>query len=141
MPYDYMEHVSDIGIRASGKTLEEAFEAGAVAMLNAMFDIKSVSTELSVTFGVSAPDVPALFVETLNEILFIQDRHSLALNGLQVKEIKKEGDGRALTGRVTGEPFDPDKNEIKTEVKAATYSGLSYREAEGQHVLECVIDV
>ena len=89
MPYSYMEHVSDVGIRAEGKTLEEAFESGAEAALNVMFDLETIEHTIKITFGADAPDLAALFVEVLNEVLSIQDRHSLAVKSLKVDEIKK----------------------------------------------------
>ena len=141
MPYSYMEHISDVGIRAEGKTLEEAFESGAEAALNVMFDLETIEHTIKITFGADAPDLAALFVEVLNETLSIQDRHSLAVKSLKVDEIKKTAAGHIFIGTLYGEPFDREKHEVKTDVKAATYSGLKYYEKDGLHVFECVVDV
>ncbi|MFZ3072535.1 MAG: archease [Thermodesulfobacteriota bacterium] len=141
MPYSYMEHVSDVGVRAEGKTLEEAMDCGAEAVLNVMFSLETIERVISITFGADAPDLAALFVEVLNETLSIQDRHCLAFKGLRTQEIKKTGAGYVFIGAAFGEPFDREKHEVKTDVKAATYSGLKYYEKDGLHVFECVIDV
>lgn len=141
MPYSYMEHVSDVGIRAEGKTLEEAFESGAEAALNVMFDLETIEHTIKITFGADAPDMAALFIEVLNEALSIQDRHGLALKKLEADEIRKTNAGYIFIGTLYGEPFDREKHEVKTEVKGATYSGLKYYEKGGTHVFECVVDV
>ncbi len=141
MPYSYLEHVSDIGIRAEGSSLKEAFTSGAEAMLGVIFELSTVEETKGVTFVASAPDLPLLFVETLNEMLFIQDKHGLALKRLESKDIKKSDSGYLFVGRLFGEPIDLEKHTAKTEVKAATYSGLSYKETEGKHVFECILDV
>src|SRR3990172_5434524 len=126
MPYSYMEHVSDVGIRAEGKTLEEAFESGAEAALNVMFDLETIEHTIKITFGADAPDIATLFVEVLNETLSIQDRHGLALKKLETNEIRKIPSGYIFIGTLYGEPFDREKHGVKTEVKGATYSGLKY---------------
>jgi SHS2 domain-containing protein len=49
--------------------------------------------------------------------------------------------GWQLEGLANGEPLDPKRHEIHTEIKAATYSGLAYRHQGSQHVVQCVIDL
>ena len=142
MPYKYLEHGADMGIRAEGSTLEEAFESGAEAMLGIMFELQDIKEYMSVSVWTSARDIPLLFVETLNELLSIQSRDGLALKRLRVDEIKKTDRGFELRGRAFGEGFNKERHRVKTEVKAATYSGLGYEEKrEGGYVLQCVVDV
>ncbi|HBR16042.1 MAG TPA: hypothetical protein DD725_00320 [Deltaproteobacteria bacterium] len=141
MPYTYLDHEADVGIRAVGSTLEEAFEQGAKAMLNVMWDISKVEERQNVSIECKAGDIPELFVEALNEILFKQDVEGLVLARFQVDEIKKADERYKLKGTVFGEPLNLDKHSVKTEVKAATYAGLRYEVKEGQHSVQCILDV
>ncbi|MEE9614664.1 MAG: archease [Thermodesulfobacteriota bacterium] len=144
MGYEYLEHAADVGVRAEGRTMEEAFESGAEAALNVMFDLSSIDETVTVSFAADAPEPALLFVETINEVLSIQDRHGLALKRLVSGEIRKTDDGYRFVGTARGEPLDLNKHAVKTEVKAATYSGLSYTESpdkEMRHAFECVLDV
>ncbi|MBI3752509.1 MAG: archease [Deltaproteobacteria bacterium] len=142
MPYTYLDHEADVGIRAVGATLEEALQEGAKAMLNVMWDIAKIEEREDVFIECEAADIPELFVETLNEILFKQDVEGLALARLKVAEIKKQEGGRyKLKGTAYGEPLDIDRHSVKTEVKAATYSGLLYEEKDGKHTVQCILDV
>ncbi len=143
MPYSYSEHVSDIGIRAVGATLEEAFASGIEAALAVMFDTKGIEARPMAEVTASAPEVDLLFVEAINEVLSIVDRDRLAAAGVTGARIKGSNNGGYLTftAVIMGEPFDPDTHDVHTEVKAATYSGLRYAEEAGAHVLECVLDV
>ncbi|MCR4287367.1 MAG: archease [Deltaproteobacteria bacterium] len=142
MPYSYIEHISDVCIRAQGHTLEEAFEAGAEAMLNCMFGLETIEEKNSVEIIAEAGEIDLLFVEVMNEVLSIQGRDGLALKRLKAEEISS-ADGRlTFKGAAFGEKFDPEKHAVKTEVKAATYSGLRYSRGEkDNHILECVLDV
>ncbi|HHL40121.1 MAG TPA: archease, partial [Deltaproteobacteria bacterium] len=62
MPYTYLEHGADVGIRSEGRRLEEAIEAGAEAMLGVMFDLDSVRERIAVTIRAQAPTPELLFV-------------------------------------------------------------------------------
>lgn len=142
MPYGYSEHISDIGIAATGQTLESAFEEGASAMLNVMFDLSTIDEKTSVKISAEARDIEMLFVEVLNEVLSVQGRDDIALKRLECAEIKKTNAGFGFTGAAFGEAFSRDKHSVKTEVKGATYSGLNYgKTPDGGHVLRCVLDV
>lgn len=142
MPYTYLDQEADVGIRATGSTLEEAFEQGAKAMLNVMWDISTIEERQNISIECEAGDIAELFVETLNEILFKQDVEGLALARLEVDEIKKQPGGRyKLKGTAYGESLNFDKHTVKTEVKAATYAGLRYEVKEGRHIVQCILDV
>lgn len=142
MPYTYLDHEADVGIRATGSTLKEAFEQGAKAMLNVMWDISKVEQRQNVSIECAAGDIPELFVEMLNEILFKQDVEGLALARFQVDEIKKQPDDKyKLRGTAFGEPLNLDKHTVKTEVKAATYAGLKFEQKNGEYMLQCIVDV
>lgn len=142
MPYAYTEHISDIGIEASGATLEAAFEAGVEATLNIMFDLDTIEERERVDICAEAPDIELLFVEVLNEVLSLQGLKGLALRRMGGAKIMKKEGGFAFTGTACGEGFDPARHGVRTEVKGATYSGLRYNNGEGGvHLLCCVLDV
>ena len=50
-------------------------------------------------------------------------------------------DGKRLVGECFGEKIDLKRHKVKTEAKAATYSGLKYEKRVGKHYLQCVIDI
>lgn len=144
MTYSYIEHISDVCIRAQGQTLEEAFEAGAEAMLNCMFGLETIEENNSVEIIAEAGAIDLLFVEVLNEVLSVQGRDGLALKRLKAEAIQLNPRGKNLyfKGSAFGEKFSPEKHAVKTEVKAATYSGLRYSRGDKDgHILECVLDV
>ncbi len=142
MPYTYSEHISDIGIEARGSGLLSAFEAGVEAALNIMFNLDTIDEKVSVEVAAEAGDIELLFVEVINEVISLQGRDELALKRIKADSIEKRDGGFAFRGAAWGEKFDPARHEVRTEVKGATYSGLSYNNGEGgEHVLSCVLDV
>jgi len=131
-----IEHEADIGIVGSGETWEDAFAEGALAMLGVMAEVETVEAKEEVGIQVSANDRDALFVEFLNEILFLRDAEDLFLSKFEIRI-----DGNQLAGKGWGEKLDQKKHGVKIEVKAATYSGLKTWEENGQKFVQCVLDV
>lgn len=141
MPYTYLDHTADLGIRAIGDTLESAFGQGAQAMLDALADTRSIEPELACQVTCSAPDIPTLFCEWLNELLYQADAHGALWCAAEIADLTQTGAGWTLQGVARGAPLDPARHTLQTEIKAATYAGLSYRRSGDQHILECVLDL
>ncbi len=141
MPYRHLEHDADIGILGIGATIEEAFEQGALAMFAVQLDPDTVVKKRELEVEVSAGGLPELFVELINELVALADLNDLALAELRLHELRETEEGWALKAKALGEPLDPDRHGLRTEVKAATYSGLRLtEEADGYHI-QCVLDI
>jgi len=141
MPYEYLDHQADLGIRGIGITPEEAFSEGARGMLAVMADLENIRSEQEWIIHCTAPDPALLFVEWLNELLYRREVSGALFASAQVTDLKETAAGWELTGIARGEPLDHKRHIIHTEVKAATCSGLDYRR-EGQHyVVQCIVDL
>lgn len=140
MDYEFFEHKADQGIRGYGKTIEEAFENGAKALFEIMCDTTKVEPRKEIQVEVSANDLETLFVEWLNALLTERDVEGMLFSKFKVK-IKKEGNKYLLSGVASGEELDEEKHQVKTEAKAATYSGLKSGEINGKKFFQCVVDV
>ena len=141
MSYEYLEHEADVGIRAKGSTLEEAFEEGAKAMFNIMFDLDLIEEKDKFNIEAEADDIAALFVEFLNEILYRKDTTGLAFSRVKVDRIEKTENLYHVNATIYGEMLNIRKHDVKTEVKAATYSGLKFEEKDGSFMLQCILDI
>ena len=139
MAYKHLEHEADIGVLGIGSTIEEAFEEGAKAMFDVMVDVKRVEPKQEVKIDCTANDLEALFVEWLNNLLTKQDIDEMVFSKFKVT-IKKNKTYN-LVGVAYGELLDVKKHKIKTEVKAATYSGLKYEKIKDKHNIQCILDI
>lgn len=139
MAFEYLDHEADIGIKATAETLEEAFEEGAKAMFNVMVDIARVEPRKKIEVKASARSIDSLFVEFLNSLLAKIETTGMVFSRFRVK-IETKG-GYILKATAWGEPLNRKKHKIKTEVKAATYSGLKCWTDSGKHNVQCVLDI
>ena len=141
MPYEFLDHQADLGIRGIGETPERALSQGALALLTAIADVGTVRRELDLVQHCSAPDIPSLFVEWLNELLYQQEVHGVLFACADVTRLVEDEHGWHLEGIAYGEPLDLERHNVHTEVKAATYSGLAYWQEGKNHLIQCVVDV
>ncbi|MBN1936447.1 MAG: archease [Anaerolineae bacterium] len=141
MPYEYLDHQADLGIRGIGPSPQEAFSEGAQAMLAAMADLDGIRPTFEWSLCCAAPDLASLFVEWLNELLYQREIHGALLASAQVIELEQTAEGWTLAGVARGEPIDLARHTIYTEVKAATYSGLDYRQDGELYIVQCVVDL
>lgn len=133
--YELFEHKADIGIRGIGSSLEEAFAEAARAMFSVMVDIDKVIPIKPVEIKCNADNHEELFVEFLNKLLAEATINEMVFSKFIVQIRNHE-----LTGTAKGEKLDPEKHEVKTEVKAATYSQLKI-ERNDKFVAQCIVDV
>jgi tRNA nucleotidyltransferase (CCA-adding enzyme) len=141
MPYEYPDHTADLAIRATGRTPEEALSEGARAMLSAISETERVSRQVVLVQHCTAPDIPSLFVEWLNELLYQREVHDLLFATAHVVCLASRAAGWTLEGIAEGEPLDMARHELHTEIKGATYAGLEYQCTPGHCVIQCVLDV
>jgi len=141
MPYEYLDHQADIGIRSWGDTLEEALEEAARALFGVMVDPDSVEGRFEVKIECEAGEESLLFVEMLNTLLSQAGLSEYVFCDMTIDSIVRFREGIRLRGRARGEPLDTSKHEPGSEVKAATYSGLKYSTEGGKFRLQCLLDI
>jgi SHS2 domain-containing protein len=136
MNYETFEHEADIGIRGVGRTVEEAFEAAAMALYSVMVKIEAIQPLEEKNVTVSASDRELLLVEWLNALLSLSDVERMVFSRFAVKI-----EGGSLTGTAWGESLDRVRHEPNVEVKGATYHMLRLEKDGDNYVAQCVVDV
>ncbi len=135
--WELFHHVSDIGVRGYGATLEEAFEQAGRALTGVMTDPDTVEPRDEVEIRCDNSDPELLFADWLNALVY-----EMATRGMVFSRFEVTLEGTRLRARVWGEPVDMKKHEPAVEVKAASYAELQVRPLpEGGWKVQCVVDV
>ena len=139
--YTFLEHEADIGVRGTGDCWECAFSAGATALLEVMAEPSSVRALEKRRVDVTGGDMGALFVSWLNELLYLRDTEDMLFSSFDVR-IERRKDGEySLEADVRGEKLSSERHGLRTEVKAATFSGLRWGEEDGRRFVQCLLDL
>jgi len=135
--YEQFPHTADIGVRAFGKDLKELFENAAFAMFDIIADLEGMSGETTETLEVKAANHEELLVAWLDELLYIFYTKQLIFYKFNI-ELLEEG---SLRASVVGRPIAANRNRLKTEIKAATYSDLKINKIADGYSVEIIFDV
>ena len=133
--FELLEHTADIGVRARGATLEEAFEQATLGLAEVQGALAPGPGD-PVPVEVSAADPGGLLVDWLNEVLWLTETRQAALAGVRVERV---GDGTARGSVLVSSGGQAQDG---TLVKAVTYHRLRVEpDPGGGWLVEVYLDV
>jgi SHS2 domain-containing protein len=115
---------SDLAFAASGGSLAEVFHAAAEALCAATVERpEAVEPRVVRAVRLADTDRELLLLAFLNELIFLRDAEGLVLRPRRVE--CGGADPMELRAELAGEPLDPVRHGLASDVKAATAHGLS----------------
>jgi SHS2 domain-containing protein len=149
--FELLEHTADVGVRARGATLEEAFEQATLGLAEVLGALRpgrhspggargrspgGARGHEEVAIEVTAGDPGGLLVDWLNEVLWLHEvRQHAAVAAVRVERVT----GDRAAGSVTFSSTDPPAD--GTSVKAVTYHRLRVGRDVGGWLTEVYLDV
>lgn len=137
--YKIIDHTADIGIEALGKTKKELFGNAVEAMFDLMIDKEPdrkrflPAVNLKVTREMTAleekvvtikgADTEDLLVNFLREALYLFNGKRWIVKKCKLLELT----ARHVVAQLQGESYNSKKHQLKKEIKAVTYHGLSVK--------------
>ncbi len=122
--YELVDHTADVGVKAYGKTLSEAFENAAKGMFDIITDSSEIENIGQYNIELEAPDLEQLLVDWLSELLFLNSAKNVVFGFFKVELDDKKN---KLSAKVFGEKFDISKHKAGAEIKAVTYHMLEVK--------------
>ena len=117
MHYKLINHTADLGIHVFGTDPVELFANAAFATFDMLTEIDSLKSLEAATIRVTGDDWPDLMVNWLRELLYFWNGKELLVKKVKILALSEN----ELSANVELDPFDPDRHEIKIEIKAVTY--------------------
>ena len=134
--FEYFEVTADIGFKAYGKSLNEAFENAGLAIFNIISDTDDINPTSEISFEVTSEDEVSLLYDYLEELLLYHEVEFMLFSEFHV-EIDEN---LCLKATIKGESIDWDKHERKTEIKAITFHMMEVEKTD--HVkLQAIVDL
>lgn len=141
MPYEYLEHLAEVGVRATGRTLPEALAAAAQGLAGIQVDREELAGGRTFFAAGEGNDREEAVVDWLNALLAAQDAEGLLLLDAAPPRVT-EAPGRVrIAGTATGVPRSVAEGHGRTEVKAVTWQGLAVRVDPDEAEVRFVVDV
>ena len=137
--YEILEHTADVGIRAHGKDLSEAFENAASGMFSIITNIEDVEEIGEYQINIQSRDLEQLLVDWLSELLFVHTVKNVLFSKFKIEIEEKEGIW-LLKGSAQGENFNKDKHPYHAEIKAVTHHILKIEKNDG-YTVQVLFDI
>ncbi len=137
-PYEFFDHTADIGIRAYGNSLEEAFSNAALAVFEIMTDTNKVQPLEYREVFLNGYDLENLLYKWIEELLYYYDTELMLFSKF---DIVIDQENMVLQGKAWGEKFNETKHERRTLVKAMTYHEMSIQKSNDGFTITFVVDI
>ena len=134
--FEYFEVTADIGFRAYGKNLNEAFENAGLAIFNIISDTDDIDSTKEISFEITSEDNVSLLYDYLEELLFYHEVEFMLFSQFHV-EIDEN---LHLKAKIIGEGINWEKHERKTEIKAITFHKMAIKKDDGV-CLRAIVDL
>jgi SHS2 domain-containing protein len=170
MKYRLLDQTSDLGMEILGRDLPELFRNACFAMFDNILCLSSVNPVESRRIELHSATREELFLDWLRELLFrfsteyfvVKEVTSIKLAGGPGSGVGRQGcpdDGSTsgdtipnrsdsghvpswfLVAEVRGEKFDPQRHQVKIEIKTPTYHMFSIAEDDTGYKATVVFDV
>ena len=135
--YEQFPHTADIGIRVFGKDLKELFANAAFGMFDTIADLEGMTTTIEEDINLRGEALEELLVIWLDELLYRFYTKDIIYAKFEISEMSDD----RMKAKVFGRPVSANRNRLKVEIKAVTYSGLKIKKTPDGYQVEIIFDV
>ena len=134
--YEYFNTTADIGLKAYGETLTEAFENAGLAIFNIISDTDGIDAVREIEFEITSEDEVSLLYDYLEELLFYHETEFMLFSEF----IVEIDENLTLKAKIRGDEINWNKHERKSEIKAITFHKMAIRKDDGV-CLRAIVDL
>lgn len=145
--YKVFDHTADIGCEIFGKTRRELFANSVAALFDLILERRGCQTGENTTAGkelleekeiiIAGNDLEDLLINFLREVLYLFNGEHWVITGCHPTGLT----GKLIVAQLSGEYYNPLKHQVKMEIKAVTYHGLSVRKTTAGWRAKVIFDV
>jgi SHS2 domain-containing protein len=135
--YRYLPHTADIQVAIEGRSFDELLADGVLITRELLAGVEPVVPREERRLRVEGTNAQETFLAFLREILFLHSTEAFLPSTFLPDSIAET----AVSGLLTGEPFDEGRHEQQPEVKAVTRHGLVVEPRADGWYAEVVFDV
>ncbi|MGN0176750.1 MAG: archease [Methanobrevibacter sp.] len=134
--FEYFGVTADIGFKAYGNDLNEAFENAGLAIFNIISDTNDVEPTKEISFEVTSEDNVSMLYDYLEELLFYHEVEFMLFSEFNVEIL----DNFSLKATIKGEEINWEKHTRKSEIKAITFHKMEVSQSNPVK-LQAIVDL
>ncbi|MGH7231395.1 MAG: archease [Nitrospiraceae bacterium] len=141
--FRFLEDVAlaDVAFEARGESLSDLFVAAAEAVIDTMVNPSSVGVGWNRAIDHQNDDPASLLFDWLSDIVYLKDAEGVLFQAADAKVSEETSGVWRLQGTLIGEPIDPQRHELRSDVKAVTKHLYEVQREGGGWRARVVLDV
>ncbi len=142
MPWEYLEEeaIADIGIKVTGKDLNELFRDACLSIANLMTDPSNLDELMQKAIQFEEKSLDLLLHTLLEEMVYLKDAELFFVKNVEL-HVDKENEGYAVKGKFVGDLFDPENDKIGNDIKAITMHDFYVKQVDNGWEAHFIIDI
>lgn len=132
-----IEHTADLGLEVDAPTLPLLFERAGLGVLGLMLDVAALEPREELGVALEADGPVELLHDFLQLLIVRAQSDGVAACELTVDTVTE----RALRATARGEPIDPARHAVHTEIKGVTYHQLAVQRTPDGWTARIIVDV
>ncbi len=134
--------VADCAFEASGDSPAELFRAAAQALIATLANPDTVGASWRRVVARQDPELSSLLFDWLSEMVYLKDAEGVVFREAEAELTRDPSQGTwQLRGTLTGELIDPNRQELRADVKAVTKHLYDVRQDGPRWIARVVLDI
>jgi SHS2 domain-containing protein len=117
IPYTLLDHTADLKIRVSGTDPADLFKNAGLALFDLITRPDRLKPGEVIEVAVTGDDPADLMVNYLRELLYLWTGEEKLVDRIEIVHLSDN----AVSARVSADCYQPERHEIRHEIKAVTY--------------------
>ncbi|OED29663.1 archease [Methanosphaera sp. WGK6] len=138
--FKYFDTTADIGIEVKTNNLNDAYIQSTLATLNLITDIDKIKPIITKKIFIKSEDEYGLLYDWVTEILILLNSEDFMTSKYDIN-IRKEDNYYILEGTLSGDIYDTNRYNYKTEVKAITYHKMKISKEDNIYNIRFIVDI
>ena len=135
--YELIDHTADFGIQVFGSDSQELFTNAALALFDVITEMDVLKGRDSCNITASGEDWSDLMINWLREILYLWNGRELLVKSVQILSLSENN----ISAKIYFDAYIPDRNIIKTEIKAVTYHQVQVESSPSGWKAQIIFDI
>jgi len=141
LPWESLEHTSDLALLIRGQSEEELFTDAAAAVLAQIVEPDSVAGGIRRSLHITAENPQERFLDWMRELLFLATSKGFLPAKVVDLVLRTETGDYNLDAELEGEILDTTRHLLLHEVKTVTYQDFFYGKTSESWQVRVVLDV
>jgi SHS2 domain-containing protein len=139
--YKVLDHTADVALEVQAGDLETLFIDAAKGWKVVVLEDSETSFQQTRAVKLTSFEPEDLLVQWLGELNYLLTVHQWVMHEVWDLKLKTPLDEWHLEAQIAGEPLNPQKHYIYSDIKAVTYHQLDIKKVDGEYRTKIIFDL